>query len=67
MVFEAKAASEEDFEKWIRKVQASQKVLNQDTYKEIYKPSQYDPVQYFSLQDKGLFQQIIMKYNIPKV
>lgn len=67
MVFEAKACSEEDFELWVNKVRQSNRKLNQDSYKELLKPSQYDPVRYFSLDDDDLFKQIINKYNNPKV
>ncbi len=65
MVFETKATSFEDFERWVTKVQRSKDVLNEDSYKELLKPSQYDPVKYFSLDDDNLFKQIINKYNNP--
>jgi len=67
MVFEAKATSEDDFDLWINKVKQSKNALNQNTYKELLKPSQYDPVKYFSLDDDHLFIEIVNKYNNPKV
>lgn len=67
MVFEAKATSDEEFDTWVETAQQSSNILNHKSYQQLLQKSQYDPVKYFSLEDPGLFKQIIMKYTNPKV
>jgi cytochrome o ubiquinol oxidase subunit 2 len=62
MTFVAKSSSEEDFEKWVQTVKESSSSLNMDEYKQLVKPSQYDPAAFFVLEQEGLFDWIIMKY-----
>ncbi len=65
MNFIATAGSEEQFDTWIKSANQSTKVLNEDEYLQLSKPSEYDPVQLFTLEDEGLFDQIVMKYLVP--
>lgn len=65
MKFTAKATSEEDFDKWVQSVRQSGKNLNLDEYNELLKPSQFNPIAYYSLAKQDLFDWIIMKYMMP--
>jgi cytochrome o ubiquinol oxidase subunit II len=65
MVFTAKSTTEEDFEDWVASVKALSNEMNWDVYKELVKPSEYVPVELFSLKDEGLYDQIIMQYMAP--
>lgn len=66
MLFTAKSSSESDFEGWVNQVRSSEKSLNQNSYNALVEPSEYDPVSYFVLEDRDLFDQIIMKYMTPE-
>lgn len=66
MVFTAKSTSDEEFNEWVDSVSGSAKSLNMESYDELVKPSEYDPVSYYILSDKDLFNKIIMKYAAPK-
>lgn len=66
MIFTAKASSEEEFQKWVSQVRSSGKALNQNSYNALVEPSEYDPVSYYVLEDRNLFDQIIMKYMTPE-
>ncbi len=65
MTFTAKATSEDDFNKWVNSVRRSSKHLTLAEYEKLVKPSSYDPVVLYKLSAKDLFDQIIMKYNMP--
>lgn len=66
MVFKAKVTSDDEFSQWVRGVKASGKSLTMETYSDLLKPSEYDPVSYYNLSDANLFNKIIMKYMTPK-
>jgi len=66
MVFTAKVTSDEDFNAWVESVRGSGKNLTMEQYSELVEPSEYDPVSYYILPDKDLFNKIIMKYMTPK-
>lgn len=62
MKFTAKATSEEDFNAWVESVKHSSKSLTSAEYEQLAKPSSYDPVAFYLLQERDLFEQILMKY-----
>ncbi len=66
MVFMAKSTSEAEFNQWVDSVKGSEKRLSMESYNELLKPSEYDPVAYYVLEDQNLFDQILMKYMAPK-
>jgi cytochrome o ubiquinol oxidase subunit 2 len=59
MKFKAIALSEWEFEAWIAKVKLSSKRLTSDAYAALEKPSEKNPVEYFSFVDPELFQDIL--------
>ncbi|PLZ04306.1 ubiquinol oxidase subunit II [Burkholderia sp. WAC0059] len=63
MKFKAIATSPDQFNAWVAKVKASQQSLSMDAYDSVAKPSEKNPVQYFSSVDPKLFHNIIAKYN----
>lgn len=66
MHFIAKASSEEEYQKWVATAQQSSSRLDQETYQKLAAPSANVPPETFQLQDKALFNQIIMKYMHPQ-
>ncbi len=65
MVFTAKVTSEEEFAAWVAQVKQSDKVLDWHGYEQLALPSSYAPVSYYVLQQRNLFQQVLMKYMAP--
>ena len=66
MIFIARASSEEDYQKWVESVQAMPKeVLNKKTYEKLAKPTENNPVTFYSLADSELFNWVVMKYMMP--
>jgi len=63
MKFRALADSPEAFQAWVQKVKASPERLDMDTYYTVAKPSEQNPVRYFSSSDPELFHKIMAKYN----
>ncbi|WP_336597159.1 ubiquinol oxidase subunit II [Paraburkholderia bengalensis] len=63
MKFRTLAVSQADFDGWVQKVKASQERLDMDRYYAVAKPSEKDPVRYFSSVDPKLFHNVIAKYN----
>jgi cytochrome o ubiquinol oxidase subunit 2 len=69
MVFIAESSSSADFDQWVQSVRHSPNQLDMHEYQNLVKPSEYDPVTVYSLQQKDLFEQIVMKsmpYHIEK-
>lgn len=66
MIFTAKSSSESDFEEWVDQVKSSGKDLDWQSYRSLVEPSEYDPVSYYVLEDRDLFDQIIMNYMTPE-
>lgn len=66
MHFIAKASSEENYQKWLESAKKSSQGLNLEAYNKLTEPSQNNPVEIYQLKEKGLFDQIIMKYMHPK-
>lgn len=65
MHFKVNVASEPDFDKWVKKVQQSPTHLSQEVYNQVRKPSENNPVQYFSSPVPGLFSETVIKYMGP--
>ncbi len=65
MTFTAKSSSADAFDQWVQSVKASPKHLTLETYAELVEPSSYHPVEYFVLDQQGLFDWIMMKYMVP--
>lgn len=66
MNFKAIAGSQAQFEDWVSKVKSSPEALDATRYEQLAKPSEDDPVQYFSTVKDHLFDDIIAKYsNMP--
>jgi len=61
MKFIAKSSSEVDFNAWVENVRQSKPL----DYSEAAQPSEYAPAAFYSLEDAGLFNQIVMKYMRP--
>lgn len=62
MNFKALVVSKDDFDKWLAKVRLSKNVLEDKSYAELAKPSEYDAVKYYSKIDAEIFRKIIGKY-----
>ncbi len=65
MTFQAKSCTQEEFDAWVQQAKMSKDVLNQATYDELRKPSEYVPPQTFLLQKQDLFETVIMNYMMP--
>lgn len=65
MVFTAKASSNLEFDAWVKQARKSKNVLNRETYLKLAYPTVNDKVRYFTLKDKGLFDWIVMKEQMP--
>ncbi len=65
MTFTAKASTEAEFEQWVGEVRSSSKELSWDSYRQLAKPSEYHPVEYYQLQEGDLFNRVLMKYMEP--
>lgn len=65
MRFKAVASSETEFEQWLNAVKKSPNSLNYDEYAQLSKPSENNPVAYYSQADKELYNKIVMKYMGP--
>jgi cytochrome o ubiquinol oxidase subunit II len=63
MKFRALALSNADFDAWVAKAKSGQQTLSMDEYAAVAKPSEKNPVQYFSSVDPKLFNNIVAKYN----
>ncbi len=61
MTFKANSVSEADFDDWVATIQQSP-VLDQASYAQLAKPSQNNPVSYYSLANIDMYNQIINKY-----
>jgi cytochrome o ubiquinol oxidase subunit 2 len=62
MKFTARASSEEDFNLWVQSVRQSSDVLDAATYAKLVKPSENNPIAFYSAFDYGLYDKVVMKY-----
>lgn len=65
MTFTAQSTSPEEFRKWVASTKRAGSSLGEPEYRELVKPSEYDPVSLYRLEDTHLFDKIIDQYNIP--
>ncbi|MBS0621403.1 MAG: cytochrome ubiquinol oxidase subunit II, partial [Verrucomicrobia bacterium] len=66
MHFITRASSEKEYLAWVESVKKSTEELDLQGYDQLARPSQNNPVALFQLKDDALFDQIIMKYMVPK-
>ncbi|HET7059701.1 MAG TPA: ubiquinol oxidase subunit II [Candidatus Saccharimonadales bacterium] len=66
MDFIARAGSESQFNAWVKSAQHSPHRLSRPAYDQLAKPSQDNPVTYYSRPDSDLFGQVILKYIVPQ-
>ncbi|MFT6087463.1 MAG: cytochrome o ubiquinol oxidase subunit 2 [Glaciecola sp.] len=59
MRFKFHGKPDEDFDQWVAKIKAEGDVLSRSVYKELAKPSQSNPVQYYSAVEPGLYESIL--------
>ncbi len=62
MKFTARVSTTEDFNSWAQGVRQSHDVLDAATYANLVKPSQNNPVAFYSSFDDGLYDKVVMKY-----
>lgn len=65
MAFEAKATSQEDFDKWVQSTKQSSEEMTHQRYENLVEPSEYNPVALYRLTETDLFDRIVMKYSTP--
>lgn len=65
MRFKVKAGTQQEFEDWVNEVKKSPKMLTMETYNKLAQPSENSPVEYFTVPEQGLYNNIIMKYMMP--
>lgn len=65
MKFLATSSTSDEFSSWVASVRHEPKVLNQDTYDQLSKPTENNPVSYYSSQDANLYDNIINKFMMP--
>lgn len=59
MRFKAHAVTDNEFSAWLAKVRSNPYVLNPDSYQEIKKPSENEPVRYYGRLDPDLYPRIV--------
>lgn len=65
MTFTAKATSEAEFDAWVKSAQSSAQTLDMQQYNDLVKPSSNNPTATYVLQQRDLFDQVLMKYMEP--
>lgn len=65
MTFTAKSSNKSEFNEWVAQVKQSQFKLTESAYNELLKPSENNPITYYSSYEDGLFEKIVMKYLHP--
>lgn len=66
MTFKLEAVSKDDFAKWVKEAQTSNKILNTQEYLKLVKFSVNNPVAIYKNADSNLFNDIMMKYMAPQ-
>lgn len=66
MRFTTRVSSSEDYINWLESVRNSSTPLDSDVYVKLSKPSEYEPVAFYSPVENGLFDNIMMKYMVPQ-
>jgi cytochrome o ubiquinol oxidase subunit 2 len=65
MTFTAKSAPQPSFDKWVQSAQRLSKKLDITTYEQLAKPSESNPVAYYSSVQPDLYSDIMMQYMMP--
>jgi cytochrome o ubiquinol oxidase subunit II len=65
MTFVARVTSKDTFNQWVQKVKASPNSLTMKAYNQLIKPTENNPVAYYSTVTPNLFNNTIMKYMMP--
>ena len=65
MDFTARAGSQDGFDAWVKNA-SRYPPLTRQTYDQLARPSQANPVAYYRSPASGLFDQVIMKYMLPQ-
>lgn len=65
MKFIVRASSEEQFNDWVKTAKQSPEKLTMSAYSQLAKPSENDPVKYFALANKNIFETVVMKSMMP--
>lgn len=65
MKFKAKVVDQAAFNAWVKSVKKSPEALTMKTYNALVPPSQDHSVHYYASVQKGLFNDIIMKFMMP--
>lgn len=59
MTFKFHGLSNEEFEQWVAKAKSEGKALTRDTYLNLVKPSERNPVERFATVDEGLYDKVL--------
>lgn len=62
MKFTARAGSQEDFDRWVNRVQLTGHTLDSAKYKELLKPTENHPPALYSVTEDDLYAKVLMKY-----
>lgn len=65
MNFDARAASENDFNNWVNTAKNSFQSMDMQAYDTLAQPSENNPVVYYALGDDNLYNEIVMKFMMP--
>jgi cytochrome o ubiquinol oxidase subunit 2 len=65
MDFSARSVSQADFNSWQQSAEASPNVLTMAAYHRLKKPSENNPVTYYSLAQNSLYNDVVMNYMMP--
>lgn len=65
MKFTTRALSSDDFADWLKKAKQTTKVMNENAYRELAKPSEKNDEAVYVLKDKELYHTVVMKYMMP--
>lgn len=65
MKFMAKASSQSDFNAWVGMVKQSPNKLDLTEYNQLSKPSENNPIMFYSSAEPDLYNKIIMKFMAP--
>ncbi|MCF7806434.1 MAG: ubiquinol oxidase subunit II [Simkaniaceae bacterium] len=65
MVFTVEAMTENQFDQWVQTAQDSNRALTAKSYEELAEPSEYNPIETYTLEASNLFEHILDKYTVP--
>lgn len=66
MHFITRATPDDAYQQWIASAKQSPYLLNAEEYERLAAPSKNNPVMVYLLKEENLFNQIIMKYMLPR-